>query len=88
MEDTRLVVLILGAGANTGDAVATKFEAEGYSVAIASRSIVEGKISAKRWSYRLDLHDLSAVSELFQKVHKETGIPSVVIHTGESYGVL
>lgn len=76
------VLLLLGYGANIGQAAAQKFEAAGFRVAIAARSLSEEKISDQRWSYPVDLAHPKAVADLFAKTTKDIGIPSVVIYNG------
>jgi NAD(P)-dependent dehydrogenase (short-subunit alcohol dehydrogenase family) len=76
------VLLLLGYGANIGHAAAKKFEAGGFHVAIAARSLSEEKVSDQRWSYPIDLAHPKAVTDLFAKTTKDIGIPSVVIYNG------
>jgi NADP-dependent 3-hydroxy acid dehydrogenase YdfG len=42
MNSSKPLMLLLGAGSNISQAVAEKFEAEGYRVAIAARRIEDG----------------------------------------------
>ena len=56
-------MLLLGSGSNIGQAVANKFEAVGYRVALAARSIEERHDSADRWSYKLDLNKPDSVED-------------------------
>lgn len=79
---TKPLLLLLGAGSNIGQAVSKKFLAGGYHVALAARSLPDRKISNQEWSYKLDLSNPSAVEDLFAKVSKDVGIPSVVIFNG------
>lgn len=78
------VLLLLGYGANIGHAAAKKFEAGGYRVAIAARSLSEEKVSDQRWSYPINLTHPNAVTDLFAKATRDIGIPSVVIYNGNA----
>ena len=82
MASLKPLVLLLGAGANVGEAVAKKFEAAEYIVALASRKSEERQHSATRWSYKIDLDRPEEVGGLFAKISKDIGIPSVVIYNG------
>jgi NADP-dependent 3-hydroxy acid dehydrogenase YdfG len=80
-------MLLLGAGSNISQAVAENFEAEGYRVAIAARRIEDGYDTTERWSYKVDLNKPHTVVDLFTKVTKDIGIPSVVVYNGKEVGV-
>lgn len=84
MSSVKPLMLLLGSGSNIGQAVANKFEAAGYRVAIAARSIEERHDSTERWSYKIDLNKPDTVADLFVKVSKDIGIPSVVIYNAYS----
>ncbi|KAI9735739.1 MAG: hypothetical protein M1818_006347 [Claussenomyces sp. TS43310] len=83
MSSSKPIMLLLGSGSNIGQAVAKRFEAEGYRVAIAARSVEECHESTNRWSYRIDLNKPNTVADLFVKVSEDIGIPSVVIYNGK-----
>lgn len=83
MASTKPSILLLGAGSNIGQAVAKKFEAGGYRVALAARSLSDRKVSNQEWTYKVDLGNPSAMAGLFSRVSKDVGIPSVVIFNGK-----
>ncbi len=85
MVSSKPLMLLLGTGSNIGQAVANKFEAVGYRVAIAARSIEEHHTSTDRWSYKIDLNKPDTVADLFGKVWKDIGIPNVVIYNGKIF---
>ncbi|PVH79947.1 NAD(P)-binding protein [Cadophora sp. DSE1049] len=80
MTSIKPVVLLLGAGANIGKAVATKFASSGFNVATAARSLEDGQLSPGRWTFKIDLTKPNSVADLFTKVSNQVGIPSVVIY--------
>lgn len=77
------VIFIVGAGPNIGQSVADAFAAEGYEVALAARSLQDGKGEKGYLNIKLDLADPKAVSGAFAKVTKELGIPAVVVYNGK-----
>jgi NAD(P)-dependent dehydrogenase (short-subunit alcohol dehydrogenase family) len=83
MASSRPLLLLLGAGPNVGQAVSKKFQANGYRVALAARSLSDRKVSDHEWSYKIDLGNPSAIERLFSKVSKEVGIPNVVVYNGK-----
>lgn len=76
------VLLLFGAGANTGVATAKKFAKEGYRVAaITGHPTAELKEAAHLilpavWT------DPSTIESVFERVTKELGTPHVVIYNG------
>jgi NAD(P)-dependent dehydrogenase (short-subunit alcohol dehydrogenase family) len=76
------VVLILGAGPNIGQHVSRAFVAEGYKVAMVSRSVKEDD-SLNQTNFQFDLSDPFSIPEVFAKVKDTVGLPSVVIYNGE-----
>lgn len=80
------VALILGAGANVGQAVARAFAAEGYKIALVARSPSKDTNSSPEGYVHIrgDLADPSSVAGIFAQVKKELGLPSVVVYNGES----
>ncbi|KAI1354911.1 hypothetical protein F5Y01DRAFT_271623 [Xylaria sp. FL0043] len=72
------VALIIGAGEAIGRATAEKFAAAGYKVAVASRS--QRLDPSKFPFFKLDAAEPAQVPALFEKVHKEVGVPEVVIY--------
>lgn len=83
MASSRPLLLLLGAGPNVGQTVSKKFQANGYRVALAARSLSDSKVSDHEWSYKIDLGNPSAIEGLFSKVSKEVGIPNVVVYNGK-----
>lgn len=77
------VILIFGAGANTGLATAKKFAKEGYKVAAVSRNPSEELKAVSDLIVPADLKDPKTVEAAFEKVTKELGVPHVVVHSGE-----
>ena len=76
------VVLILGAGPGIGQHSATLFSANGYKVAVASRSKQDRLVSEKTLEIKADLSDPRSVSACFSKVKEAWGWPNVVIYNG------
>lgn len=77
------VILIFGAGANTGLATAKKFAKEGYKVAAVSRNPSEELKAATDLIVPADLADPKTVEAAFDKVTKKLGVPHVVVFSGE-----
>lgn len=82
MASPRPLLLLLGAGSNIGQAVSKKFQASGYCVALASRSLPDRRVSDQEWSYKIDLSNPSAIESLFSKISEEVGIPNIVVYNG------
>ncbi|KAI9714586.1 MAG: hypothetical protein M1812_006391 [Candelaria pacifica] len=80
------VVLIFGAGANVGLAIATKFKQEGYKVAAVSRTI---KDDLKKVTHKTIASSLTPeeVQKAFEEVEKELGPPNVVVYNAYSLSV-
>ncbi len=76
-------ILIVGAGPGLGASVGRRFRAEGFAVAVASRS--QAKIDAVAASidgargYAADATDEAAVVDLFRRVEDDLGAPDVVV---------
>ncbi|KAA8650996.1 uncharacterized protein ATNIH1004_003687 [Aspergillus tanneri] len=79
------VVLILGAGANVGTAVARKFSQDGYQVAVSARRIANGISPEGYITIQADLSEKTAVPQIFEKVKSAAGIPSVVIYNAATF---
>lgn len=77
------VILIFGAGANTGLATAKKFAKEGYKVAGVSRNPSAELKAATDLLVSADLTAPETVEAAFEKVTKELGVPHVVVYSGE-----
>jgi NAD(P)-dependent dehydrogenase (short-subunit alcohol dehydrogenase family) len=76
------VVLILGAGANIGKSLVSKFSSQGYKVAIASRTLHPELVKSAHTSVKADFTDPSSIKSIFDKVKSDIGIPDVVIFNG------
>ncbi|KIW02358.1 uncharacterized protein PV09_06180 [Verruconis gallopava] len=74
------VLFILGAGPKIGFSVAQAFAANGYKVALASRSIEDGMREDGLFGVNLDLTKPEMVESAFEKVEKQFGVPSVVVY--------
>ncbi|MDA1100068.1 MAG: SDR family NAD(P)-dependent oxidoreductase [Proteobacteria bacterium] len=78
------VALVAGVGRGTGGAVARRFAAAGYRVALLARS--EGRLKefeaelAGSLAIPCDLTDLAAVNSALARCREELGEPDVVIH--------
>ena len=77
------VALIFGAGANIGAGVARAFAANGYKVAVASRSSKHGLAKDDYLHLTCDLDDLSSVTKAFEETLQALGTPGVVIYNGK-----
>ena len=77
------VILIFGAGANVGLAVARKFKQQGYKVAAVSRTIKEDlkQVADKTIASSLTPEEVKAI---YSEVEKDLGPPNVVIYNGQS----
>ena len=75
------VVLIFGAGANVGLAIARKFKQEGYKVAAVSRTIKDDlkQIADKAIASSLTPEE---VQKIYSEVENDLGPPSAVIYNG------
>ncbi|KAI8675606.1 hypothetical protein NCS57_00462300 [Fusarium keratoplasticum] len=75
------VILIFGAGANTGYGVAEAFSRKGYKVAIVSRGALASVFEGRDFLHvKGDLADTSSVEAAYKRTVDELGIPSVVVH--------
>lgn len=83
MVGTSPVILIFGAGPNIGQAVARTFASKGYKVALAARSLKEADSTDKQLNITSDLANSNDVVNVFTKVQKVLGIPSVVVYNGK-----
>jgi NAD(P)-dependent dehydrogenase (short-subunit alcohol dehydrogenase family) len=72
--------LIIGAGERVGQSVADKFAKAGYKIAVASRS---NKVKGDGYKFfPFDATRPETTADLFSKVRKDVGIPSVVVYNG------
>jgi len=74
------VVLILGAGSNIGQAVASKFAFNGYKVALAAHSLREADSTDSRLNITSDFSKTDNIVDIFLQVKEKLGIPSIVIY--------
>jgi NAD(P)-dependent dehydrogenase (short-subunit alcohol dehydrogenase family) len=86
MSSTR-VILIIGAGPRIGRAVASKFASNGYKVAMAARSLVEGLSTEDYLNIKIDLADPGCLLSMFQTVEKVLGLPNIVVFNGSSISI-
>lgn len=84
MPSTSPVILILGAGPNIGQAVARIFASKGYKVALVARSIKEADSTEGQLNIASDFANTDDVVNVFTRVKKELGIPTVVVYNGRS----
>lgn len=78
------VLLLFGAGAGIGSAVANSFAAKGYKIALAARSLEDGLGSDGFLRLRVDLSHPVQIHGAFTKVKEQLGIPTVVVYNGRS----
>ncbi|KAI0907455.1 hypothetical protein F4823DRAFT_552451 [Ustulina deusta] len=78
------LALIIGVGETVGRASAERFVAAGYKVAVASRN--QRLDSSKFPFFEFDAAEPTQVPVLFEKVHKEVGVPDVVIYNAYASG--
>ena len=85
MGATTKVILILGAGPNIGESIASKFIEGGYKVAVAARSL-PNHLSAdgRLLKIKVDLIDPTSVPNVFKVTLDHLGPPNVVIYNGTS----
>ncbi|KAF3076712.1 hypothetical protein CFAM422_001828 [Trichoderma lentiforme] len=79
------VALILGYGPRVGSDVAEAFAAQGYKVAVVSRSKKEVKLEYLQ--LQADFSDPSSIEGVFTKVISELGHPSVVVYNASSFSL-
>ncbi|KAH8816905.1 hypothetical protein F5884DRAFT_693893 [Xylogone sp. PMI_703] len=78
------VLLILGYGPNVGVDVAQAFAAQGYQIAVVSRTSKHASSAEDYLQIQADLSDPASVEDIFSKVVKKLGHPSVVIYNASS----
>lgn len=74
------IILILGAGANIGAAVARKFSQEGFKVAAASRNTHKDAADAADLTVKTDFNDPASLKVVFDEVNSKIGVPNVVVY--------
>ena len=89
---TKPVALVTGVGPGTGAAVARRFAAGGYAVAMLARNAqrltaLEHEISGAH-SYPCDVTDTVQLDRVLAAIEKELGVPKVLIHNavGGAFG--
>ena len=85
---TDRVCLVTGVGDGTGAAIARRFGAEGYRVAMIARNVdrlreLENEIQGSK-SYPCDISDLEKLQATLELVRKELAAPEVVVHNAVS----
>ena len=76
------ILLLIGSGANVGAHTVNTFKEKGYRIAQAARSLKSEDSKDDILNIQCDLSKPESVSEIFDKVRKEWGEPSVVIYNG------
>jgi NAD(P)-dependent dehydrogenase (short-subunit alcohol dehydrogenase family) len=76
------VILILGAGANTGARLAQTFSKNGFKVALATRTINAHHEKSRDLVIKADFSDPSSIKAVFEEVNAKLGIPNVVVYNG------
>lgn len=79
-----LVALVLGAGPNSGSAIASHLAAKGYKLALVSRKADESKSTDSELHVAADFADPSSIAGVFSKVKAKLGLPNVVVYNGVS----
>jgi NAD(P)-dependent dehydrogenase (short-subunit alcohol dehydrogenase family) len=82
------VCLVTGVGGATGAAIARRFAAEGYRVAMLARNRerlnrLEEEIAGSK-AYVCDVGDLPGLTSTIERVRGDLGIPSVLVHNAVS----
>ena len=89
------VVFITAATANTGLAIAEKFAAEGYNVAVSSRNAdsankaaayLSDKYSIKSVGYKLEITNVENIKEVFQSIKNDFGGLDVFVANAANLG--
>ena len=75
------IVLLLGAGANTGTSLAKKFTSEGWKVVVA-RTIRDEIKQSSALQISADFSNPSAVEKAYKEVEAKLGTPNAVIYNG------
>ena len=83
MTSTKPIIVLLGAGLNTGLAVAKKFHSEGWQVACVARNDKPEYKPYQSLFVQADFSDPKTLQAAFQKIAAEVGIPNVVTYNGK-----
>lgn len=78
------VALIFGVGKNIGANVAKAFAANGYKVAVASRSSNHDLSDSDFFHTTCDVEDTASIVNVFETVRSKLGHPNVVVYNGMS----
>lgn len=78
-----MTALILGAGPNLGNSIASTFANVGYKIALVSRSADITKSTDKLLYVQADLSHSDAVPEAFDAVRQAFGHPNIVVYNGQ-----
>lgn len=77
------VLLILGGGLNTGAKVAQKFAANGFKIALVTRTASTHQDNNTRdLIIKNDFKDPTSIKSIFDEVKAKIGVPSVVLYNG------
>ena len=82
------VCAVVGVGPGNGAAIASRFSAEGFAVALLARSTnVTSELAAKlpgSRAYACDVSDARSINEAFAAIRKDMGDPEVVVYNAGS----
>lgn len=76
------IILILGAGPNVGNSVASLFAQNKFKVALVGRSLVNGFSEDGYLEISADLADDASIPSIFQTVEQRLGMPNIVVYNG------
>lgn len=76
------VLFIIGGGPRIGHAVATKFLAQGYKVAVGRRQTDKVDIDGALPVY-VDVTDPESIGKAFREVESKLGVPTAVVYNGK-----
>ena len=76
------VILVLGAGANVGQAVCKKFAAQGWKVAAVARTVRDEITANSALALSADFSEPDSIPGIFKEVETKLGTPSVVVYNG------
>ena len=82
------VCVVAGVGPGTGTALSRRFAAGGYRVAMLARdaerlAALEREIDGSR-GYAVDVTDAAHVQEVVDRIHRDLGTTSVLVHNAVS----
>ncbi|RYP75631.1 hypothetical protein DL770_007364 [Monosporascus sp. CRB-9-2] len=79
------VLLFLGAGKKLGAQISAVFSEAGYKVAVVARTPKEEFESKGYYQVQADFNNPDSIPEIFAKVKKNVGIPTVVVYNAIQY---